>query len=100
MSAIGIIVSLSFVAERKLNQTWRSPADIVSAFFLPVNGKVLRQRNADKRLPPARLTEFVAALVIVDSLKLDDWVTISNNASKMALSYIANPKSSSAQLIC
>lgn len=82
VSAVGLIFSLSSDADNKHNQVWQPSADIASAFFLSVNGKVLWQSNADKRLPPASLTKLVSALVIVENSKLNDWVMISNNASK------------------
>ena len=60
---------------------WQPPADIASAFLLSVNGKTVWQSNSDKRLPPASLTKLVAALVLVENSKLNDWVTISNKAA-------------------
>ena len=78
MLTVGIFCSLPSIAIEK----WQPAADIASAFFLSVNGKVVWQSNADKRLPPASLTKLIAALVIVENPKLDEWVTISNNATK------------------
>jgi len=75
--AAGLILSLPSIA----NNTWQPQADIASAFLLSVNGKSVWQSNADKRLPPASLTKLVAALVLVENPKLNDWVTISNKAA-------------------
>jgi D-alanyl-D-alanine carboxypeptidase len=70
--AAGVLFSLPSFA----NEVWQPPADIASAFLLSVNGKTVWQGNADKRLPPASLTKLVAALVIVENPKLNDWVTV------------------------
>lgn len=43
---------------------------------------VLYSKNADEKLPIASLTKIMTALVVLDNSKLDDMVTVSENAAK------------------
>ena len=52
------------------------------------SGKILAQKNADEKLPPASLTKMMTLYIIADALAsgrihLDDKVTISNHAWRM-----------------
>ncbi len=61
---------------------WQPSADIASAFLLTLNGKTQWQKQADTQLPPASLTKLMTALVLIDNPKLDDWVSVSKNATQ------------------
>ena len=43
-------------------------------------GRVLYERNADKKIYPASLTKLMTAILVVENCELDEIVTISENA--------------------
>jgi D-alanyl-D-alanine carboxypeptidase (penicillin-binding protein 5/6) len=51
-------------------------------------GEVLWERNADWQLPPASTTKVMTAILAMESHRLDDWVTVSPDASEVAPSKI------------
>lgn len=58
-----------------------------------LSGKVLYEKNADEKLPPASMTKLGSMLLIMEaldngSLKLDDKVTISEEAANMGGSQV------------
>ena len=57
------------------------------------SGKVIYEKNADEKLPPASMTKMMSMLLIVEKIdsghiKWDDIVTVSENASSMGGSQI------------
>lgn len=46
------------------------------------NGRILYQKNGQKRLPMASTTKIMTCLVVLEHAKLDDIVVISSNAAK------------------
>lgn len=58
-----------------------------------LSGKVLYEKNADEKLPPASMTKLASMLLIMESidnetLKFDDMVTISEEAANMGGSQV------------
>ena len=47
------------------------------------NGKVLYSKNANKRILPASTTKVMTALLVLEKLPLDSYVTVSNRATGM-----------------
>jgi D-alanyl-D-alanine carboxypeptidase (penicillin-binding protein 5/6) len=47
------------------------------------NGRVLFSKNADKRILPASTTKVMTALLVLEKLSLDSYVTVSNRATGM-----------------
>ena len=59
----------------------------------PMSGKVLYEKNADERMPPASITKIMTLLLVMEALdegrlKLEDTVTCSPHASSMGGSQI------------
>ena len=57
------------------------------------SGKVIYEKNADEKLPPASMTKMMSMLLIIEKvdsghIKWDDMVTVSENASSMGGSQI------------
>src|SRR5262245_36521338 len=52
------------------------------------SGEVLWERNADWPLPPASTTKVMTAILAIESKRLDDWVTVSPEASAVSPSKI------------
>ena len=48
-----------------------------------VNGKKLFSKNADKRILPASTTKIMTALLVLEKLSLNDYVTVSERATGM-----------------
>jgi serine-type D-Ala-D-Ala carboxypeptidase (penicillin-binding protein 5/6) len=76
--ALGLFAPLRISAK----EAWPLQTEFASAIVLSVNGKVLLNGHADKRLPPASLTKLLAALVLIENPKLNAWVTISERATQ------------------
>lgn len=53
-----------------------------SALILDGRGKVIYERNANKKLPNASTTKVLTALAVIDAAALEDVVTVSNTAAK------------------
>jgi D-alanyl-D-alanine carboxypeptidase (penicillin-binding protein 5/6) len=53
-----------------------------SALVVDGQGKILYERNANKRLPNASTTKILTALVVIDNAALEDVVTVSHSAQK------------------
>lgn len=61
------------------------PAVDASAYIVysPATGKVLAQRRSRMKVPMASLTKMMTVLVALDTLKLDDVVTVSRSAASV-----------------
>ncbi|MBM3266474.1 MAG: D-alanyl-D-alanine carboxypeptidase [Candidatus Sericytochromatia bacterium] len=53
-----------------------------SALIVDADGRILYERNANKRLPNASTTKVLTALVVIDHSALEDVITVSNAAAK------------------
>ena len=47
------------------------------------SGKILYERNAEERIYPASITKLMTAILVVEKCKLNDVVTVSENAVKI-----------------
>lgn len=75
--AIAVSSPLSPVLAQQIDLTAKS------AILIEANtGKVIYERNADERRPPASTTKMMTLIVALENGKLDDLVTASENASQ------------------
>lgn len=93
MKKIGIAIFLVFFLLSSVRAEELAP-NSESAILLEVStGKVIYEKNADKKLAPASMTKVMSMLLIMEAIdtnkiSLDDEVVISDNASSMGGSQI------------
>ncbi len=61
---------------------------VASSYLVQVNGELVWERQADRRLPPASLTKLMTALLLVEQGKLQSVVTVSRAAQQETGSHI------------
>jgi len=54
--------------------------DVAKAYLVKIGDQVIWEGSAEKRLPPASLTKMMTALLVVESYRPDDIVTVSAEA--------------------
>lgn len=83
------LISVLFIGQ--INTVWATPFDVnaKSAILMdPVSGKIIYDKNANEKLPPASVTKIMTMLIAMEeidsgNIKLTDKVTISDHASSM-----------------
>ena len=55
--------------------------DVAKAYLVKIGDEVIWEGSAEKRLPPASLTKMMTALLVVESYRPDDIVTVSAEAA-------------------
>ncbi len=85
---IWIIIGIWIFIPKINAETDLTPSSKSAILIEPVTKKVLYEKNADEKLPPASMTKIMSMLLIMEeidkgNLSLEDTVRISKNASSM-----------------
>jgi D-alanyl-D-alanine carboxypeptidase (penicillin-binding protein 5/6) len=79
-----LLTGLLLVCQMALAQPDPFPRDpfpkVASSYLVQVNGQLLWERQADRRLPPASLTKLMTALLLMERAQLQDAVTVDRAA--------------------
>lgn len=76
-----ILIGLLLVCDVALAQPDPFPK-VASAYLVRVNGELLWERQANRRLPPASLTKLMTALLVLDNYQPKAIVEVSRNAAQ------------------
>ncbi len=77
----GLIIGLLLVCNMALAQPDPFPG-VAAAYLVQVNGELLWEKQANRRLPPASLTKLMTVLLVLDSYKPRAVVEISHLATQ------------------
>lgn len=98
---IGIMLPIYSFAENTINIEDNAKKIVNEDIFKEINapnlllaetesGRILYERNADERIYPASITKLMTAILVVENCKLDETVTVSENAIKSVPSGYVN----------
>ena len=74
-----LLIGLLLVCDVALAQSDPFPK-VASAYLVRVNGELLWERQANRRLPPASLTKLMTVLLVLDNYQPKAIVEISRSA--------------------
>lgn len=82
-----LLIGLLLVCQTALAQPDPFPK-VATSYLVLVDGKVMWERQPDRRLPPASLTKLMTALLLVEGGQLNDTVTVTAAAEHETGSHI------------
>ncbi|MGP4081907.1 D-alanyl-D-alanine carboxypeptidase family protein [Pseudalkalibacillus sp. R45] len=81
---VSLLLSFVWILPENIHAEDDEPTDLLSETSILIDaktGEVLAEDNPDKRMYPASITKIVTAIMAIESGKMDDVVTISENAA-------------------
>ena len=72
-----ILLVLPCVSSEARRKTAKYRFTARTAIFADINGRTLYARNIHSRVPPASTTKIMTALLVLERLSLDQYVTVS-----------------------
>ncbi|MCF6411793.1 D-alanyl-D-alanine carboxypeptidase family protein [Pseudalkalibacillus salsuginis] len=81
---VSLLLSFVWVLPQNANAEIDEPTDLLSETSILIDattGDVLAEEHPDKRMYPASITKIVTAILAIESGKMDEEVTISENAA-------------------
>ncbi|WP_261134163.1 D-alanyl-D-alanine carboxypeptidase family protein [Bacillus sp. Marseille-Q3570] len=81
---VSLLLSFVWILPDNIHAENDEPTDLLSETSILIDtktGEVLAEENPDKRMYPASITKIVTAIMAIESGKMDDVVTISENAA-------------------
>ena len=101
MLIIGIVLPIYSFAENTVNntETQNIQEDVFKQISAPNlllaetnSGRILYERNTNEKIYPASITKLMTAILVVENCKLDEIVTVSENAVRSVPSGYVNAK--------
>ncbi|WP_408009046.1 D-alanyl-D-alanine carboxypeptidase family protein [Pseudalkalibacillus sp. A8] len=81
---VSLLLSFVWILPHNVNAEIDEPTDLLSETSILIDattGEILAEEHPDKRMYPASITKIVTAILAIESGKMDEKVTISENAA-------------------